>query len=91
MSGSPTAAMPSRYESTPSASRVKARSNTVTIALKVGSFSTFDASGYHDELSVTAIPPPLPTPSLTTMPLIALVVLVVFAGIGFSRRNASRT
>ncbi len=81
----------SQFQWQPFSNTFIAQSSTVTVALKVGSFSTFDAAGYHDQLSVTAVPPPVPTPSLAPIPLISLVMLVLVAGIAFGRRNASRT
>mgnify|MGYP001036181692 CR=1 FL=1 len=56
-----------------------AQSNTVTVALKVGSFGTLDAAGYHDLLSLERIAEPalsFPVPTLGVVPLALLFTLL---------------
>jgi len=68
-----------------------AQSDTVTIALKVGSFGTQDAAGYHDQLSlvrVAEIPTMRPVPVLGLGPLVLLFVLLGGVAIIQLRRKA---
>lgn len=58
-----------------------AQSNSVTLAFKVGSFSTFEAAGYHDEISVEAVPA-LPIPTLSSLWLLLLAVLLPAVAVG---------
>ncbi len=56
-----------------------AQSNTVTVALKTGSYFTYDAAGYHDDLSVTLVPP-TQIPSMSNLGLMMLAILLATAG-----------
>jgi len=65
-----------QFQWEPFAGVFTARSSTVTLVLKAGSFSTFDAAAYHDNLSVVALAPPIATPTLTPAWLVALALLL---------------
>jgi hypothetical protein len=65
-----------------------ARSNTVTLALKTGSFFTFEAAGYHDNLSL-ALVEPVPAvggPGLIMLALLIGAIGIVKLGAGRARR-----
>lgn len=54
-----------------------AQSNQVTVALKTGSFFTLDAAGYHDNLSMVAVPT---VPAVGGPGLLILVVSIALSG-----------
>jgi hypothetical protein len=57
-----------------------AQSDTVTIALKVGSFGTRDAAGYHDVLSLEQVIEPPAALAVPTLSWTSLVLLLVLLG-----------
>ncbi len=63
-----------------------AHSNTVTLALKTGSYFTFDAAGYHDNLSLTLVPPATQVPTLGNIGLLLLALFI--AAVGVVKLNA---
>jgi hypothetical protein len=69
-----------------------ARSSTVTLALKTGSYFTFEAAGYHDNLSLARIEP-IPTVGghgLVVLALLIGTIGIVKLGAGKARRVRAR-
>ncbi len=66
-----------------------APSDTVTLVLKAGSYYTFEAAAYHDNLVVEELGPPAPVPALPLAALGALAGLLALFGI-HARRHAPK-
>lgn len=68
-----------------------AQSGTVTLALKTGSYSTFDAAGYHDQISVAEIVPAAAVPATSGWGIALLAALISLSYAVLKRRSTGRS
>jgi len=67
-----------QFDWEPFSGQFVAQSSQVTVALKTGSYYTFEAAGYHDNLSLMAVNP---VPALDQVGLAILVLMIVTVGV----------